>query len=356
MRFLKHFLLFILPISSGWACTDLVIQTQDGAYINGRSLEFALPLKSKITLNPRGMKNQSKAPNNEKGLSWTSKYGYLSIDVLDEGLTTDGINEAGLSVGVLWFPGVEYPQPPSGLGSNAIVLQDVADWLLGNFSTTAEARTSLAKINIWAESIQSLGIPPVHLAVHDAQGNHLVIEFVENRVIVTNNPNGVMTNFPKLEWHLTNLRNYINLSPLNAAPLTINGVMLAPTGQGTGLHGIPGDWSSPSRFVRASFFKSFAAPVATAALGINLMEHLLNTFDIPIGAVRADDNPADFEQTQWIVIKDLKNKVLYYRTYEDLTLRYIDLKKLDFSTGPNTQSILMESTPQPVDMTKSLLN
>ncbi|MGH2612530.1 MAG: linear amide C-N hydrolase, partial [Rhabdochlamydiaceae bacterium] len=337
-------------------CTDLVISTQDGAFINGRSLEFALPLKSKITLNPRGMKSQSKAPNNKKGLAWTSKYGYLSIDVLNEGLTTDGMNEAGLSIGVLWFPGVEYPKPPTDIGNRAVVLQDLADWLLGNFSTTAEIKVELSKINIWAESVESLGIPPVHLAVHDAQGNHLVIEFIEGQVSALENPNGVMTNFPKLEWHLTNLRNYINLQPLNAPPMHLNGIVLEPTGQGTGLHGIPGDWTSPSRFVRASFFKSFVAPVTTAALGVNLMEHLLNTFDIPLGTVRESEAINGFEETQWIVIKDLKNKILYYRTYEDLTLRYIDLKKLDFSAGRNPQSFPMGTTSAPINMTSRLID
>ena len=349
---MKYLITLLLPFTLIWGCTDLVIRTQDGAYINGRSLEFALPLQSKITLNPRGQKNQSKAPNNKPGLSWTSKYGYLSVDALEEKLTTDGLNEAGLSVGVLWFPGVEYPKPPMNLGSNSLVLQKVSDWLLGNFSTTQEVKEGLSKVTIWAEAIQTLGIPPIHLAVHDAQGNHLVIEFIGGEVTAVDNPNGVMTNFPKLEWHLTNLRNYINLSPLNTPPMTLSSLDLQPTGQGTGLHGLPGDWTSPSRFVKASLLKGFVFPVETAALGVNLMEHLLNTFDIPIGTVRADDNPANFEQTQWIVIKDLKNKIIYYRTYEDLTLRMIDLKRLDFSG--TSKSIPLETTFTPIDMTLQL--
>ncbi len=352
---MKFLILFALIFSTSWGCTDLVISTQDGAFINGRSLEFALPLQSKITLNPRGVKSESKAPKNQKGLAWTSKYGYLSIDVLDQGLTTDGLNEQGLSVGVLWFPGVEYPKPSKEVGAKAIVLQDVSDWILGNFSTVKEVKAAISKVDIWAEPLESLGIPPVHLAVHDSRGHHLVIEFIEGKVSVSDNPNGVMTNFPKLEWQLTNLRNYINLTPLNASPMTIDGMVLEPTGQGTGLHGIPGDWTSPSRFIRATLFKAFAVPAASAALGINLMEHLLNIFDIPIGTVKGSADPNSFEQTQWIVIKDLKNKVLYYRTYEDLTLRYIDLKKLDFSPSSGMQSLPMIAVPEPVDMTAKLL-
>jgi choloylglycine hydrolase len=351
MKTLKYILFFALPLASVWCCTDLVIQAEDGAFINGRSLEFALPMKSKITLNPRGMKKQSSAPNNKQGLAWTSKYGYISIDALDQQLTTDGMNEEGLSLGVLWFPGVEYPKPTAGISSSAIVLQDVADWVLGNFKTVMEAKKALAKIDIWAEPVESLGIPPVHIAIHDAKGNNLVVEFIEGKISILENPNGVMTNSPELQWHLANLKNYINLSPLNSLPLTLNGIVLEVGGQGMGLHGIPGDWTSPSRFVRASYFKSFASSVATAALGVNLMEHLLNTFDIPKGTVRASENPADFDHTQWIVIKDMKNKLFYYRTYEDLTLRFVDLKKLDFSSSE--KSFPMTTTPEPIDMTSN---
>jgi choloylglycine hydrolase len=352
---MKILLLCLLFFSTTWGCTDLVIPTQDGSFINGRSLEFALPLMSKITLNSRGMKKQSLAPNHQKGLAWTSKYGYLSIDSLDQGLTTDGINEHGLSLGVLWFPGVGYPQPPKDMSTKAIVLQDLASWILGSFSTVEEVKAQITSVDIWAEPIAPLGVPPIHLAVHDAQGNHLVIEFIEGHLSVTDNPNGVMTNFPKLEWQLTNLRNYINLSPLNASPLTLDSIVLKPTGQGTGLHGIPGDWSSPSRFVKATLCKAFTAPAQTAALGVNLMEHLLNIFDIPLGVVRDGTDPTHFEQTQWIVIKDLKNKILYYRTYENLTLRYIDLKKLDFSPHSPVRSFPMAAGPHPIDMTANFI-
>lgn len=351
---LKYLTGFVLLLSTSWGCTDLVITSQDGAVINGRSLEFALPLQSQLSVNLRGKKHTSKAPGNTAGLVWTSQYGYLSIDVLGQGIMTDGLNEKGLSVGVLWFPGAEYPHTSKSTGQRSLVLQDLGSWILGRFSSVAEVKEALSEVDIWAEPVPSLGIPPIHLAVHDARGNHLVIEFLNGHVSVTENPNGIMTNFPEIEWQLINLRNYINLTPLNASPMTLGNLNLEPTGQGTGLHGLPGDWTSPSRFVRASLMKAFVIPVPTASLAVNLMEHLLNTFDIPLGVVRGSSDPASFEQTQWIVIKDLKNKILYYRTYEDLTLRYIDLKKLDFSSGRES-SLPMTTTPQPIEMTAKLL-
>ena len=102
----KYILFFALPLASVWSCTDLVIQAEDGAFINGMSLEFVLPMKSKITLNPRGIKKQSSAPNNKQGLAWTTKYGYISIDALDQQLTTDGMSGIRpdiLTLAVFWY-------------------------------------------------------------------------------------------------------------------------------------------------------------------------------------------------------------------------------------------------------------
>jgi choloylglycine hydrolase len=329
---LKYFLL--LPLTTAWACTDILIDTEDDTFLNGRSMEFATPMHTKITLHPKGE---------------ASKYGYVALSCFDEGLTTDGMNEAGLSVGALWFVGAQYPQF-NPKHPNSIVLQDLGDWLLGNFATVEEAKVELPKIAVWAEPVSSIGIPPIHIVLHDATGKSLVLEFINGKMEISENPGGVMTNAPELQWHLTNLRNYIHLSPLNADSITINSLDLQPTGQGTGLLGLPGDWSSPSRFVRASFFKAFASVPKTALAGVNLLEHLLNTVDIPLGTIRANPK-SHYDLTQWIVIKDMTHKVLYYRTYENLTLRCIDLKKLDFSKQNKVHSFPMDAPAAPVDMT-----
>ena len=64
---------------------------------------------------------------------------------------------------------------------------------------------------------------------------------------------GVLTNSPEYPWHLVNLRNYVNLRPEPAASVELGGEKLTPVGSGSGLLGIPGDYTPPSRFVRAAF-------------------------------------------------------------------------------------------------------
>src|ERR1035438_9464972 len=91
---------------------------------------------------------------------------------------------------------------------------------------------------------------PLHYVLHDAKGNSIVLEWVGGKLNIYDNTVGVMTNSPTYDWQMTNLRNYVSLSPDNAKPVTVNGVQYAANGQGSGLLGLPGDPTPPSRLVQ----------------------------------------------------------------------------------------------------------
>ena len=95
---------------------------------------------------------------------------------------------------------------------------------------------------------------PLHHIVSDATGASIVMEYMDGQLSVTDNKVGAMTNSPGYDWHLLNLRNYANLTPQAARPREIDGVSLAPFGAGSGMLGLPGDFTPPSRFVRAVAF------------------------------------------------------------------------------------------------------
>ena len=332
-----------LAISSIYACTDFVVQATDHSVVNGRSLEFALDLQSKIQLFPRNQQMTSHAPGRKAGMSWVSKYGYLGVTGLGMDFSFDGLNEAGLSFGYLWLPGfTQYPTVPPQELKNALDFTDFGAWMLGNFSTVAEVKASLKTVKIWGHTIPTLGLAPVHAAIHDAQGNSLVVEFVGGEMKVYDNPISVLTNSPPFDWQIANLQNYLNLNAENSNPISFRGVTLTPPGQGSGFLGLPGDWSPPSRFVRIATYLRFATEAANRMEAVNLAEHLLNAVDIPLGAVR-DPGKETGDYTQWIVIKDLTQKVFYFRSYKDLVLKSIDLKKLNFDqANKNSLSIDMK--------------
>jgi len=323
------------PLSSN-ACTEFRLKSKDNSVVIGRSMEFAQKLNSNIIVQPKGQKRSSKLPDGSDGKKWTSKYGVIYLDGFGLDIATDGFNEAGLSVGELYFPDTaEFAEEPKKNKSKAISNLDLPLYILQNFATIDEVRKELPKLTVWGEKLEVLNdiVVPVHYAVYQADGKGIIIEYSKDGLTIFDSV-GVMTNSPGYDWHVTNLRNYVDLNAENVPPTVINGVSFAGTGQGTGLKGIPGDPTPPSRFVRAAAMAYLTEKGDTAADIVNLSEHILNNVDIPIGLVRDFENGTIFhDYTQWVVIKDLTNKILYYRSYENLSLRSVDMNKLDMSAN-----------------------
>jgi len=336
------------------ACTDFELKTTDGDIINGRSMEWGADMHAKLLVKPRGEQRQSTAPKGAKGTSWQSKYGYVGVNAYNLDACVDGMNEAGLSFGLLWLPHyTRYAEVPPGEAKSALSLIDLGAWLLGNYATVGEAKEAIAKVYVWSESIEGFpGIPTAHVALHDATGKSLVIEFVNGQQKIYDNPVKVLTNSPPFDWQLINLTNYLSLSPYNAEAVKTGGAVLAPAGEGSGMFGVPGDWTPPSRFVRTAALLGFAHPAESSTAGVNLAQHILNAVDIPKGDIREKVNGKDYcDYTQWVVIKDLTKRVLFFRSYDNLNLRCLDLKKLDFKAGAKSCTIEIEGGEPAAELT-----
>ena len=102
--------------------------------------------------------------------------------------------------------------------------------------------------------------PPFHYIVFDNTGASIVIEPIDGKLKVFDNRLGVLTNSPAFDWHITNLRNYIALNPRNVPPVEIDGMKLRSFGQGSGMLGLPGDFTPPSRFVPRGCFQRYGLP------------------------------------------------------------------------------------------------
>ncbi len=340
-----------------FACTDFQIKAEDGSVIIARTNEFGVPADSGIVFEPAGKEFSGLTPDGGKGLSWKSKYGFLAINGL--GLKEnfiDGMNEAGLSAGLLLFVESEFETVNKKNSNQAVSILNLCSWVLGNFSSVEEVKKALSGISVFGEVVPQLGGPlPLHMAVHDAAGNNLVIEFINGEKKIYDNPIGVMTNMPEFSWQMTNLRNYLNLNSLNAKPKTFSGVRIDKTGQGNGWLGLPGDWTPSSRFVRIVQIVNAAFPAQNAREALILSGHIMNTVDIPHGVIKEEQNdeksPVISEYTQWTVYKDLTNKILYFRTYENPNLRFIDLKKLIAMPSGKFQPVPMSTGPGAEDIT-----
>ncbi|OGC03847.1 hypothetical protein A2276_08355 [candidate division WOR-1 bacterium RIFOXYA12_FULL_43_27] len=334
--------LFCLIAPQAFTCTDFQIKAKDDSVVIGRSMEFPADLKSNVVVVPRGIQN--------------SKYAFIAIDALEiKNCYVDGFNEKGLSFDGLMFTGAEYQAPIPG---KVVYLNNLTSWVLGNFATVDEVKKALPQITISESPIKKVKDLGMHFAVHDALGKNLVIECINGEIKVYDNPIGVMTNRPEFDWHINNLRNYINLDSRDKKPKTINGQKIEPTGVGSGMLGLPGDWTPPSRFVRTALCLNAALQPKNSAEAVNLAEHILNIVDIPKGVVK---EPTAFPfvdlygNAQWVIIKDLTNKVLYYKTYDNTAWKTIDLKKFNLDPGNPIKSVSIgEKDPACLDMSGKL--
>jgi choloylglycine hydrolase len=323
----------------GWAaeaCTSLTFKAEDGTGIYARTMEWgASDLKSEMVLVPRSMSFSSALGSGKTGAAWKNQYGFVGVNAAGLPYATDGMNEAGLTVGALFFPGfAEYQALKADEQTTTISNVDLVNYLLSNFKTVDEVRQAMPKIRVVRnpDIEKEFGTPlPLHHIVNDPSGASIVIEYTNGELKVFDNKVGAMTNSPGYDWHLLNLRNYSNLRPQAPAPRTIDGVSLAPFGAGSGMLGLPGDFTPPSRFIRAVAFVNTMVPVKDAAEAVSAASVMLNNFDIPKGLVR-EGSPEDFHlgYTQWSVIADMSHKVYYYWTMYDRRMRAVDLSKLNF--------------------------
>jgi choloylglycine hydrolase len=342
---------FIVALASAaspsLACTGISLDAKDGGLVRGRTLEFGFPLSSNVLVIPAGQTLNGTLPDGKPGLSYTTKYAMTGANAVDQEVIVDGINDQGLSFGLFYFPGfAEYPAVTAENASRAMAPFELGTWVLGNFATVDELKAALSKVAVVDTPAPGFGSSPSHYFVRDKNGKSIVIEPLGGTLKVFDAPLGVVTNSPAYDWHMTNLRNYLNLSVTGVPPLELDGIKLTQLGQGAGMHGLPGDFTPPSRFIRAVAFTQSEEPSASADDAVLKAFHILNQFDIPLGSVR-DKATGGVELTQWTAVSDLKNLRWYYRTYDDQTIHMVDLKlALDAAKG-QVRTIKMQST-QPV--------
>ena len=318
------------------ACTEFRVRSNNGSVIIGRSMEFNLDLISDLVVEPAGFIHQAVpklgCPVSSR-MTWNNSYRIAYLDVLHLPFASDGLNEAGLSVGSLLFPGfAKFQDIPIDRCDNAISSLQFPLWILGKFGTVRELREALSEDSfplVWEAEVPEIKVAfELHFSIYDATGDGIVIEYTEQGRKVYNNTLGVVTNSPPYDFHLTNIRNYIELSKFAHDPLKLGKMEFSPIGQGSGLLGVPGDFTPPSRFVRTAAIVHFADEVKTGKDAVMLGFHVLNTVDIPRG-ISATHLPVlhteTYDYTQWVVVKDLTRKSIYFRVYNDLTIRVVHL-------------------------------
>ena len=354
---MKRILIIVAVLISAFAidseaCTGISLAAKDGSKVVARTIEWGGSLMdSYYVVVPRGHACRSFTPEGADGMEFVSKYGYVGLSVVKEEFVAEGLNEAGLSAGLFYFPGYgEYEKFDESLKNSTLADLQFVSWVLSSFSTVDEAVTAINDVHV--VSIVP-GASTVHWRIADSTGRQVVVEIVGGVPHVYENRLGVLTNSPGFEWQMTNLNNYVNLFPGQAQPQKLTSeVTLAQFGAGAGFLGIPGDVTPPSRFVRAAFYKATAPQYGTSIETVMETFQILNNFDIPIGVEhKAGEAPSVLPSaTQWTTSADLSALRFYYRTAWNSTIRCIDLSEIDFAKVSRQSHPLDDVRQQPVQM------
>ncbi|NKC68537.1 choloylglycine hydrolase family protein [Vagococcus fluvialis] len=352
-------------------CTSIYLETLDKKHLLARTMDFSFPLNCDIVYLPRNY-NWESSSNNEKH---SNKYGVIGAgrSLGKSYFLGDGVNEHGLAIAELYLPNKAVYQDNIEDGKTNLAPHEFITWALGKFKTIADLKKALSKVRLINSPAPLIDtVMPLHWIVTNDSGQCFVIEPTGKILHLKENPVGVMTNTPELEWHLENLNNYLNVRPKQFDSVSYGSLKAIPFSQGTGTLGLPGGFTPPERFVRAAFFKENIKKAKTEKEGVNTALKILSTVQIPKGIVVTSDNKEDYSQFTSIMchqsktyyFKDYGNNRISEATINDSLLKMTTPKIFSIKRSedifafnkPDTPDIDLSKTKETVAVQSDLLN
>ncbi|USF28178.1 Penicillin acylase [Firmicutes bacterium ASF500] len=295
-----------------FGCSSFSWETKNGLHLLGRTYDqFGDLAANRVISVPGGCPC---APGLHGEGTVPGEYGYTGMAVLGFGepILVDGVNSADLMGALLHYPGYAVYEETAKPGSTAVHPGRLLAWLLGRCAGIEEAVKELSRLTLVDEPIQGKPLP-AHYILSDGRGEAMIIEPDEDGLSIHRNTIGVLTNSPNYLWHRTNLRNFVGVTNLPKAPQTIAGHEIREFGERLGGgSGLPGDYSSPSRFVRLAFMKEFAVPGKDELEGVSRMFRAFAPVDIPEGLAKADPDYDVYEQTLCTSVMCAESGVYYF--------------------------------------------
>ncbi|MCX7587995.1 linear amide C-N hydrolase [Phenylobacterium sp. 58.2.17] len=299
--------LVLVPAAAN-ACTRVVYLGANNDVITARSMDWKVDVQTNLYAFPRGMSHDGQAGPNS--IKWTSRYGSVVATGYDVS-TTDGMNEAGLAVNLLWLVESEYPA--FGKGSKpGLTIAAWGQYVLDNFATVAEAVAALEKEPFTVITDKVPGedrLTTLHLSMSDASGDSAIVEYIGGKQVIHHDRKyQVMTNSPTFDEQLV----------LNAYWRQIGGTVM-----------LPGTNRASDRFARASFYVNAIPKSEDPVVALASMFSVIRNASVPYG-ITTPDQP-NISSTRWRTVADHKRKLYFFESALTPNTFWVDLNKLDFS-------------------------
>ena len=322
-------------------CTSLTYQTTTGDQFLARTMDFAFELGGRPVAVQRG--HHFVSVTNSTGFD--APYSFVGTGRnLNGYVFVDGVNEHGVSAAALYFAGQAHYADAAVDGMVNLAPPELIMWVLGNVKSVAELGDRLSELNITEAAAPLLNIVvPLHWIISDQSGTTYVLEQEDDGMHFIKNPVGVMTNTPDFNWHLKNLSNYVQLQPTPHPDRQYGDLNVSAFGPGTGALGMPGDYTSVSRFVRTVFMREHTDAVATDAEAINALSHMLNSVEIPKGVKIKADGSTDY--TQYRAYMSMNEPAFYMQPYADQSITRVALTD-DLMNADQPTEFALKTTQQ----------
>ena len=300
-------------------CTAVTYYTNNHYF--GRNFDLEYSYNETITITPRNYEIKFRKVENIK-----NHYAIIGMAYVTDNypLYYDAINEKGLGMAGLNFPeNADYKEIEDG--KNNIAPFEFIPYILSQCSNIEEAKKLLENINIVKINFSNeLPVSPLHWIIADKESS-ITVESVKDGLKIYDNPVGVLTNNPTFDIQLFNLNNYMNLSteqPVNNFSKKLN---LETYSRGMGALGLPGDLSSASRFVKATFTKMNSKSGNSESESVSQFFHILESVYQQRGCVHMGEEK--YEITIYSSCCNMDKGIYYYTTYENNQITGINMYK-----------------------------
>lgn len=302
-------------------CTAVSFLSKDHYF--GRNLDLEYSYIETVAITPRNYPFKFR-----KKETLETHYAMIGIAYVHEGypLYYDATNEKGLSMAGLNFPKYADYKPEASEKDNIAPFEFIP-WILGQCATIAEAKTLLERFNLLEKHYsRELPLSPLHWMIAD-RNSSIVVEPLKEGLKIYENPIGVLTNSPTFDMQLFHLNNYMSLSPQTPQNRFASSFDLKRYSNGMGALGMPGDWSSQSRFVKAAFTKLNSVCGDSETESVSQFFHILGSVEHQRGCVEIENDL--YEITIYSSCCNTDKGIYYYRTYDNSQITAVHMHRED---------------------------
>lgn len=314
-------------------CTGARFSDSEGNMYFGRNLDWSVPYGQKVVVTPRGYKYQSAF----LGETAMQAGAVIGMAIVEENIPLyfDCANEKGLAIAGLNFPGYAKYEDAAVDGKTNVAAYEFPLWVVANFSSVDEVEKALKNVALVAKPInEKYPVSMLHWLIGDAKRS-IVVEYTEQGMEIFHNDVDILTNQPGYAWHKENLRNYMNLFPQMPKEVHWGKAKMTAFGSGSLMRGIPGDYYSPSRFVRVAYLNTHYPAKTTEEENVSRLFHTLTGVAMIDGAAAMGDGA--YEKTIYTGGYSTKTKTYYYSTYEDSAIQKVAMGDYNLDSAELTQ-------------------